>query len=44
MIKKLLREHFIEYRIEPFPEFALDANIPYDLSKAIHIKGKFYEN
>ena len=43
VIKKLIKNHFLEISIEPFPEFSERFNLKFDLFKAIVVEGPYFE-
>ena len=42
ILKKLLYKHFLEYVIEPFPEFSEKHNLKFNLSGALVIEGNYF--
>lgn len=44
LIKKLVKKyHFMEWRIEPFPELARDKNLKYNIDDAIIIDADYFQ-
>lgn len=42
ILKKLIYKQFLEYVIEPFPEFSEKHNLKFNLSKALIVEGNYF--